>query len=146
MSDQASTPPGKAYPAPGITVYFDGQRCIHAARCVAALPLVFDPARRPWIRADLAGAAELAEVVRSCPSGALQYAADAPGVPAEVPDAITTVTPFPDGALVVRGDLRIMTALGEVRDTRATLCRCGQSGNKPFCDGTHAKVGWRSDS
>ena len=39
---------------------------------------------------------------------------------------------------------RTTTPGGEVRDVRAALCRCGQSGHKPYCDGTHAKVGWTS--
>jgi len=37
----------------------------------------------------------------------------------------------------------IVTPAGEVQDVRATLCRCGQSSNKPYCDGTHTRVGWK---
>ncbi|GAA2064418.1 hypothetical protein GCM10009757_50090 [Streptomyces cheonanensis] len=52
---------------------FEAGRCRHAAACVHGLPEVFDTARRPWIRPDGAEAERLAEVVRRCPSGALQY-------------------------------------------------------------------------
>lgn len=64
----------KAYEGRSITVTFEAGRCQHAAECVRGLPEVFDPAERPWIRPDAAEAERLAEVVRRCPSGALQYA------------------------------------------------------------------------
>jgi uncharacterized Fe-S cluster protein YjdI len=51
----------------------DRGRCGHYAACVRGLPQVFDPTRRPWIRADLADAQAVAEVVRRCPAGALHY-------------------------------------------------------------------------
>ena len=70
----------KAYRTGAITVSFEARRCLHAAECVRGLPDVFDPAQRPWIRPDRATAERLAEVVRRCPSGALQYElADGPG-------------------------------------------------------------------
>lgn len=64
---------GKAYTADEITVYYERARCRHYAECVRGLPDVFDPSRRPWIRADLADRERIAEVVRSCPTGALHY-------------------------------------------------------------------------
>ncbi|WP_381791464.1 (4Fe-4S)-binding protein [Streptomyces niveus] len=63
----------KAYEGRSITVTFEAGRCLHAAECVNGLPEVFDPGERPWIRPDGAEAGHLAEVVRRCPSGALQY-------------------------------------------------------------------------
>ncbi|MFE4535257.1 (4Fe-4S)-binding protein [Streptomyces scopuliridis] len=63
----------KAYQGQSITVTFEARRCLHAAECVNGLPEVFDTAARPWIRPDGADAERLAEVVRRCPSGALQY-------------------------------------------------------------------------
>ncbi|WP_438949008.1 (4Fe-4S)-binding protein [Streptomyces harbinensis] len=69
-----STGTGKqTYQGRSITVTFEAGRCRHAAVCVHGLPEVFDTARRPWIRPDGAEAERLAEVVRRCPSGALQY-------------------------------------------------------------------------
>jgi CDGSH-type Zn-finger protein len=60
-----------------------------------------------------------------------------------------TITPYRDGPLIVRGDFRLVdqdgTEIDPGRDTVA-LCRCGKSGLKPFCDGTHKKVGFRADS
>ncbi|MEU5937297.1 (4Fe-4S)-binding protein [Micromonospora sp. NPDC047187] len=63
----------KAYKGQKITVTFEARRCLHAAECVRGLPEVFDTDQRPWIRPDGAEAERLAEVVRRCPSGALQY-------------------------------------------------------------------------
>ncbi|MFE0173583.1 (4Fe-4S)-binding protein [Streptomyces sp. NPDC059002] len=124
---------GKPYPGHVITVTFDPARCIHAAECVHGLPQVFDTARRPWIKPDAAPADEVAEVVRRCPSGALQYTL-VDGT-TEAPPAETTVRRFADGRIVLRGDLRISAEDGPPRhETRVTLCGCGRSGNQPYCD------------
>jgi uncharacterized Fe-S cluster protein YjdI/CDGSH-type Zn-finger protein len=134
----------RAYAGTGITVRYDRTRCRHVAECVRGLPLVFDPERRPWIVVDNEPDALLvAEVVRRCPTGALHY--DLEGGPAERPDLVTTVTAVPDGPLLVRGDLRLdLGDAGRIAETRAALCRCGYSANKPFCDGSHERIGWRS--
>jgi CDGSH-type Zn-finger protein/uncharacterized Fe-S cluster protein YjdI len=52
-----------------------------------------------------------------------------------------------DGPLQVRGNMEIVSGTGRTvaRITQARLCRCGQSGTKPFCDGSHARVGFKSD-
>ena len=134
----------RAYPGTRITVRYDAARCRHVAACVRALPRVFDPDRRPWILPDDEPDALLvAEVVRRCPTGALHYALE--DGPAEVPDPVTSVAAVPDGPLLVQGDLRLdLGDDGTLSETRAALCRCGHSGNKPFCDGSHERIGWRS--
>ena len=63
----------QTYTAPGITVTFDPNICIHSAVCLNSLPAVFDVSRRKWVRADAASAEDVAASVRKCPSGALQY-------------------------------------------------------------------------
>jgi uncharacterized Fe-S cluster protein YjdI/CDGSH-type Zn-finger protein len=124
---------GRAYAAPEVTVFYDRARCRHYAECVRGLPQVFDPTRRPWIRADLADADTVAEVVRRCPTGALHYRllAEEP----EEPTRPTIITPDPQGPLLVRGDLVLDTPEGPLPETRAALCACGGSQNQPFCDG-----------
>jgi len=60
-----------------------------------------------------------------------------------------TITAYPDGPLLVRGSYRIIDASGnEVELTRRTvaLCRCGRSGQKPWCDGTHKAAGFKDDA
>ena len=61
------------YEAPGITVTFDPDVCIHAAVCVRGLPAVFDVRRKRWIHAEAATPEEVAAQVERCPSGALRY-------------------------------------------------------------------------
>ncbi len=63
----------QVYPAPGITVTFDPNVCVHSAVCVRTLPKVFDVRRAQWIHADAAAADEVANAIDRCPSGALQY-------------------------------------------------------------------------
>ncbi|MFD7322911.1 (4Fe-4S)-binding protein [Streptomyces sp. NPDC059875] len=124
----------KEYEGEGLTVTFEPRRCLHAAECVHGLPAVFDLGKRPWIQPDGADAGLVAEVVRRCPSGALQYhPADGS---AEPPDSPTTVRRNPAGQLVMRGDLAIEVAgeEGVRHETRVMLCGCGASGNQPYCD------------
>jgi CDGSH-type Zn-finger protein len=64
-------------------------------------------------------------------------------------DQGATITPYRDGPLIVRGDFRLVDADGvEIDPGRGTvaLCRCGKSGIKPFCDGTHKKSGFTAPS
>jgi uncharacterized Fe-S cluster protein YjdI len=101
--------------------------------CVRGLPQVFDPTRRPWIRADLADTQAVAEVARRCPTGALHYRLLA-GDPEE-PSRPTTITHDPAGPLLVRGDLHLDTPDGTHAETRTALCGCCQTSTQPFCDG-----------
>jgi uncharacterized Fe-S cluster protein YjdI len=129
----------KRYEGTRIDVTFDPARCLHAAECVRGLPEVFDTRKRPWIQPDGAAPDVVAEVVRRCPTGALHYAA--PGE-AEEPVQPTTVDARPGGPLFLRGDLRLRTEAGEVSDVRAALCRCGATGNDPFCDASGPCKDW----
>ncbi len=61
------------YESEEIRVSFDPNICIHSGVCIRGLPLVFDVKRKHWIRPELATAQEVAEQVKRCPSGALQY-------------------------------------------------------------------------
>jgi uncharacterized Fe-S cluster protein YjdI len=122
----------RAYEGETITVTFESGRCLHATECVRGLPEVFDTAARPWIRPDGAAADRLAEVVRRCPSGALQYQLADGG--AEIPERPTRVTRGSTGQLTLRGELHLDTEEGPRVETRAVLCGCGQSGLQPYCD------------
>jgi uncharacterized Fe-S cluster protein YjdI/CDGSH-type Zn-finger protein len=129
------------YTGEAITVTFDSRKCIHAAECTRGLPAVFDIQKRPWVQPQHAPAAVVAEIVERCPSGALQYTRH-DGAPNETIPAVTMVRPQPNGPLYVRGPLRIVNEQGEVvyEGARAALCRCGASGNKPFCDNSHLRL------
>ncbi|OZB82621.1 CDGSH iron-sulfur domain-containing protein [Microbacterium sp. 13-71-7] len=59
-----------------------------------------------------------------------------------------TVTPYPDGPLIVRGEVELVAGDGTPiprRRRTVALCRCGLSAIKPFCDGTHKAAGFRAD-
>lgn len=132
-STEVPIPEGaRAYPADGITVTFEAVRCLHAGECVRGLPEVFDTARRPWIRSGGAPADRVAQVVRRCPSGALQYRLD-DGRPEE-PTHPTEISRSSSGAITVRGDLVVHTSLEARTETRAVLCGCGSTGHAPYCD------------
>jgi CDGSH-type Zn-finger protein len=63
-------------------------------------------------------------------------------------DERPTITAYPDGPLLLRGDVDLQTADGRaIPRTRRTvaLCRCGLSTIKPFCDGTHKAAGFRTE-
>ncbi|MCA1832091.1 MAG: (4Fe-4S)-binding protein [Actinomycetota bacterium] len=136
----------KEYSNDSITVVWEPKYCIHSTKCLRALPGVFDFNARPWISVDAAAADDIANAVSQCPSGALHFERH-DGGPAEEPQPEMTVTERPNGPLYVRGKIRVLSAEGDVlrEDTRMVLCRCGQSANKPFCDGTHTRVGFRTD-
>jgi uncharacterized Fe-S cluster protein YjdI/CDGSH-type Zn-finger protein len=135
------------YAGDGVTVHWDSGRCQHSGRCVAALPAVFRPKDKPWIVADAAGAEAVVAAVELCPSGALRYtrASEAPPPAAPTPDAVVVVTVEADGPNTIVGPVEIRNAAGEVvkRARRVSLCRCGHSENKPFCDGSHERFGFR---
>ncbi len=136
----------REYASGAIVVEYDVRRCIHAAECVRGLPTVFDPERRPWIDPSRAESADdLAEVIERCPTGALHYRTP-DGKRSERPDSENTVRVAPDGPLYLRGSLRLHLGDGQlVEETRVALCRCGRSGNKPFCDNSHEEAGFRHD-
>ena len=128
------------------SVSYDVRRCIHAAECVHGLPDVFDPGRKPWIDPDRAEAEQLLQVIMRCPTGAL-HLERSDGEHAEPTPERNTAIVERNGPVYLRGDLQIVTDQGEVllKDTRIALCRCGASENKPFCDGSHVRVGFAGD-
>lgn len=116
-----------------VRLTFDGSRCIHARNCVLGLPQVFKAnVEGPWIDPDAASTEELLTIASRCPSGAIVVARldDGPG---EQASGRNVVAVLENGPYAVRGDVKVAgnTCL------RTTLCRCGASKNKPYCDGSH---------
>lgn len=135
--------PTRTYESEAIEVRWEAGLCIHTQNCVHALPQVFRADERPWILLDGADADAVAAAVESCPTGALHYRR-LDGGPQEAAQDQVTVEPRPNGPLFLRGRIRVVGDDGAVvrEDTRVALCRCGGSGNKPFCDGTHRRNGF----
>jgi CDGSH-type Zn-finger protein/uncharacterized Fe-S cluster protein YjdI len=125
-----------------LTVTFDTARCIHAARCVAGLPAVFNVEARPWVQPDHASADQVASAIRQCPSGAL---AVRPAVAAAGENVLEIQE---NGPIHARGRLTLKSLSGGIllQDDRMALCRCGASENKPLCDNSHIKSSFRAPS
>jgi CDGSH-type Zn-finger protein len=121
-----------------VTVRDDRSICAHAAFCGNRVTNVWKQV--PKTDDSVVRSQVIAEVER-CPSGALTYLIDGDQVDAAKPAAIEVVD---DGPLWVTGGVDIVNPDGSPMETRnrVTMCRCGQSSNKPLCDGSHAKVGF----
>ena len=137
--------PRRVYANKAIEVLWEPKLCIHTGRCTRLLPGVFDAARRPWVNVDAADGDSIAATVITCPTGALHYRRLDGGTQEEPADEVT-IDPRPNGPLFVRGSVRVRDGEGNVirEDTRVALCRCGASENKPFCDGSHRRVGFQT--
>jgi uncharacterized Fe-S cluster protein YjdI/CDGSH-type Zn-finger protein len=134
----------KVYRGSNIEVSFDLDICIHIGECLRGERSVFKLDRRPWVQPDAGEAGAVAQVVELCPSGALQYRR-LDGKPQENPPETTTMTPMRDGPLLVKGRVEVKHEDGTVEVLpRATLCRCGQSQHKPFCDNQHLATHFRA--
>jgi len=132
------------YPADGVSVYDDRSRCAHFGQCTTRLPGVFRYHDEPFVDAHGAPPADIPEVAAACPSGALTFAVGDAPEPVEVSEP-PSITPIVDGPYRVRGAVEVVGADGRCyeRRERQTLCRCGHSRNKPFCDGSHWYAGFR---
>ncbi len=128
-----------------IAVYWEPKLCIHFAYCFFSLPGVFQPQNRPWVDVDGADPDLIASTVAGCPTGALHFERLDGGPQEAVPEE-TTIEAELNGPLFVHGPIRLVNHRGELirEDTRLALCRCGASENKPFCDGSHRKIGFRT--
>ena len=135
--------PRRVYANDVIEVHWEPRLCIHTRNCVEGLPGVFDPGARPWVDVDAGDADTIAATVLTCPTGALHFRR-LDGGAQETASEGTTVEPRPNGPLFVRGRVRIVDPDGNLirEDTRVALCRCGASANKPFCDGSHRRIGF----
>ena len=144
---QARYAPGieRTYANDQIEVTWEPAFCIHVAECLRGLPGVFDNQRRPWIIVDNGSPDEIGDVIQRCPTGALHFRRLDGGPQEPVPEE-TTVQERPNGPLFVRGNVRIFDQdhTPVRQDTRVALCRCGASANKPFCDGSHRRIGFRT--
>lgn len=124
---------------PNVTVIFDGQRCIHSRHCVLDRPDVFVPnVKGAWIHPERATPDEVLELAHNCPSGAIQCQ-HPDGTAMEQPPVVNTVRVRENGPLAFHAELVVA---GRPDGLRATLCRCGASQLKPYCDGSHTAAGF----
>ncbi len=135
-----------SYEGEDITIHDNRGICAHAGRCTDALPSVFRLGQEPWIDPKAASRETIMATVRTCPSGALSYSVD--GVEYQGGEKEPAIFVSPNGPYVVTGGPEVIeTVLGDgASSDRLTLCRCGGSKNKPFCDGTHWHIGFNDDN
>jgi len=101
-----------------VRIIFDAKKCIHSRGCVLSRPDVFVPnVQGEWIHPDAA----------------------TPEAVAELAPKVNLARVRENGPLAFHGELNIA---GQPPTFRATLCRCGASNNKPYCDGSHNAAGF----
>jgi len=130
----------------GVVVADDRSLCEHAGFCGNRLTNVWELMGGSATQ-DSTARAQVIAMVERCPSGALTYRLDTAGEDVE-PDLRPSIGVVDDGPLWVSGGVRVETSDGQVLETRnrVTLCRCGASKNKPYCDGTHRDIGFRDSA
>ena len=122
-----------------VVVEFQGERCIHSRHCVLDRPDVFVPnVQGEWIHPERATPAQLLELAHNCPSGAIRCT-KADGSAVETAPLVNTMRVRENGPLAFRAALSID---GQEVGYRATLCRCGASTHKPYCDNSHTTAGF----
>lgn len=128
-----------------VDVTWNGSLCIHVGECGRAKGDLFVSGRDPWCTPDAHTVEEVVEIIERCPTGALSYRIEGDDAPVEQPDAANTAVVANHGPIYLRGALQIDGATDEMPGvaTRAALCRCGKSKNKPFCDNTHEGIGFK---
>lgn len=138
----------KEYTKGDFVVGWEARKCIHSENCVNGLPEVFRPGEKPWIQVDNADISRIKATIDKCPSGALSYrlSGEEPESNKEQQSNATMkkVTVTKNGPLMVEGPVQIVKPDGatEEKTANVALCRCGASSNKPYCDGTHKKIGF----
>jgi uncharacterized Fe-S cluster protein YjdI len=127
----------KVYKHKDLAVIWKSDLCIHSGKCVKGLPNVFKPNDKPWIDLSEVEKTDLMKTIDTCPSGALSYKAEEE----KKNNPQVEVIVIKGGPLLVKGEVNITDSEGKIKIMpKCSLCRCGASSNKPFCDGTHKSI------
>ena len=139
----------KHYAKGDITVVWKPEQCIHSTVCWKGLNEVFNPKKRPWIDMEGADLERIKEQVSHCPSGALSYIVNNKTVSEDssATEEVISAEAMKNGPLIVYGNITVKDSRGTIvkKNKVTAFCRCGASSNKPFCDGTHIKIGFRDE-
>ena len=138
----------KHYSNGEVTVVWQPHLCIHSTKCFKNLPTVFDPRKRPWVTPEGATTEQIVGQIKQCPSGALshQIAESKTNQEEKLDVVVTEIELLNNGPLLVSGTIKIKDSVGNISEKEGVtaLCRCGASCSKPFCDGSHVKIGFES--
>ena len=146
FQSRGGAPAGKdrliAYEGAEATVTYNPMICSHAAECGRLASHMFNPAMKPWIQPDKGTLEELRTVVAACPSGALALGDTEEREHLFAGRAQITVEK--NGPYWMENVAAPVPTQGDgMSERKFVLCRCGLSGNKPFCDGSHREAGWK---
>lgn len=135
-----------SYAGKRITIHYNRSICAHAGRCTDGLEAVFKYQSEPWIEPAGGTVEAIIQTIRQCPSGALSYTLD--GGEGSDPEREPSITVTKDGSYAVVGGVQLLeqTWAEGASTEHYTLCRCGGSKNKPFCDGAHWSIGFKDDN
>lgn len=135
------------YTRDDLTVIWKPNQCIHSTICWKGLIEVFNPRLRPWVNMEGASAESIIAQVKKCPSGALSYEMNQAKAKDEIGAAanIVDIEVLKNGPILIKTECVIKHSDGkeEKKSGATALCRCGQSSNKPYCDGTHNNVNFQ---
>jgi len=133
-----------------ITVHWRPDKCIHSTICYSKLRSVFDPARRPWVNMKGAETEQIIDIVNQCPTDALTFSwnnkdnelTQKPNEIADDKKPGTNIQIMHNGPAIISGNFQLTDINGVklANADRIALCRCGNSSNQPFCDGSHNTI------
>ena len=140
----------KEYKNEDIAITWEPQKCIHSKKCWKELGKVFKPLKKPWVEPNGASTEEIIKQIEKCPSGALGFYKLNEIKNTEIimeDKKMVSLKVNKNGSLKVTGEVEIVLPDGstEVKSGRFSICRCGLSENKPFCDGAHKETGFDSN-
>jgi CDGSH-type Zn-finger protein len=141
--EKNTDPKKRDYIGQKITIHDNRAICHHSENCLRTLSTVFNINKKPWIDPDSDDVEKIIGSVKKCPSGALSYSLE--GKEYKDYDNKPMVTVSKDGPYLVTGGIELLgeTFLDNVSKEHYSLCRCGASKIKPFCDGSHNRVGFK---
>jgi len=136
-------PSRKEYPGDEVTIVWQPHKCIHSERCWRNLPEVFRYGQKPWVDPNGASGDAIRSQIEKCPSGALTYLGQEHRE--SVGETELSAKLVPNGPIIVEGEVKFSHPDGSTTvEKNPVLCRCGASGNKPFCDGSHKRIGFEA--
>lgn len=132
-----------------IIVVWQPKVCQHSGNCVRNLQSVFNNKRVPWVDMNAATTDEIISAVNKCPSGALSIKQNQKTVDKmenKPANEMQKIVMAENGPYLLEGKFVFVNHEGieTIKEGKVALCRCGNSGNKPFCDGTHRRNEWKA--
>ena len=150
----------KEYKNDHVIVHWFPELCAHPGTCLRLLPEVFNLKQRPWVNVNAAEPEDIISTIDKCPSGALRYSLpEGSKVDPQIANGVGNINfeksnpaavkirVNANGPLLIEGPTVVIGLDGKPlkEGSKMALCRCGLSGNRPFCDGAHSKQGWKPD-